>query len=173
MCQQCHSNDGCLPNDVLFSPTVQLMPPKLRSIRLFRTRVDWQRECFSPGGVTRTCCRLGKRAAVNHSSQKGNHPWIAKAPAGTESPSTKLLRTRRNQIVSREPRALETSKLWMTCLLRVPHTSMRQPFAFFRILMMPRMRRKTACCARFATCINSAEARGSQPGCTASPSTRL
>src|SRR5215475_8164553 len=127
------------------------MAPKLRSVRLFRVCMDWQRECFSPRGVTRTVEGLANRPQLTTHREREKYPWIAKARAGTESPLTKLLRVRRNRIVSCGSLAVETGKLWMICLLRAAHTSIRQPFAFFRILMMPKMPYKTACCVRFAT----------------------
>ena len=149
--KNCHSNDGCPMNDALSSPNSSDNGTKLRSVRLFRMYVDWQRECFSPRGVTRSVEGSTNGLQVTTHRERGKHPWIAKARAGTESPSTKLLRDRRIRLVSCGFRAMQTGKLWMICLFRAAHTSIRQPFVFFRILMMPRMPYKTACCARFGT----------------------
>ena len=42
----CHSNDGCPTDDLLSESNSLVMASKLRSVRLFRLPVDWQRECF-------------------------------------------------------------------------------------------------------------------------------
>jgi hypothetical protein len=98
-----------------------------------------------PRGVTRTVEGSTNGLQLTTHREREKYPWIAKARGGTESPSTKLLRVRRIRVVSCSSRAVETGELWMICLLRAAHTSIRPPFAFFRILMTPKTPYKTAC----------------------------
>jgi hypothetical protein len=77
----CHSNDGCPTNDLLSSPTVQLMAPKLRSFRLFRMCMDWQRECFSSRGVTRTVKGLANRLQLTTHRESENIDGLPKHKA--------------------------------------------------------------------------------------------
>ena len=106
---------------------------------------------LSPRGVTRTVEGSTNGLQLTTHRAREKYTWIAKARARTESPSANLLRARRIRLVSCDFRRMETGKLWMICFVRAAHTSIRQPFAFFRILMMPKMPYKTACCARFGT----------------------
>ena len=151
VCQQLSLQRRLSTQRPTFESSSSAYGAKLRSIRHFRMYVDWQRECFCPRGVTRTVEGSTNGPQLTTHREREKYPWIAKARAGTESPSTKLLRVRRNRIISCGFRAVETGKLWMICLLLAAHTSIRQPFAFFRILMMRKMPYKTACCARFGT----------------------
>ena len=111
--------------------------------------VDWQRECFSSRGVTRTVEGPANGLQLTTHREKEKYPWIAKARAGTESPSTKLLRAQRNRIISCSFRAVETGKHWMICLLRAAH---RLPsgrcFILGRALGLDMLRHESPVCSR-------------------------
>src|SRR5215469_15479635 len=134
-------------NDALPSPTVQLMA--LSYDQSDSSECTW---IGSESAFPKGCNANGEGSTnglqLTTHREREKYPWIAKTRAGTESPSTKFLRARRIRLVSCGFRAMETGKLWMICLLRAAHTSIRQPFVFFPILKMPY---KTACCARFGT----------------------
>jgi len=104
---------------------------------------------LSPRGVTRTVEGPANGLQLTTHREKEKYPWIAKARAGTESPSTKLLRAQRNRIISCSFRAVETGKHWMICLLRAAH---RLPsgrcFILGRALGLDMLRHESPVCSR-------------------------
>ena len=104
---------------------------------------------LSPRGVTRTVEALANRLQVTTNRERKKYLWIAKARAGTESPSPKPLRAQRNRIISCSFRAVETGKHWMICLLRAAH---RLPsgrcFILGRALGLDMLRHESPVCSR-------------------------